>query len=121
MEMRSKRATALNWDDLPAAITGFLPTHEAREADAAVGAFAADAVVTDEGRSHRGAAEIRNWLVNGGSEYTYTTEFVGAHQVGEGRFDVAQHLEGDFPGGSADLHYRFVLAGDLIARLTIEP
>ncbi|WP_233219669.1 nuclear transport factor 2 family protein [Micromonospora sp. RP3T] len=111
----------MNWDDLPAVITGFLPAHEAREADAAVSAFAADAVVTDEGRSHRGVAEIRSWLVNGGSEYTYTTEFVGAHRVGEGRFDVAQHLEGDFPGGSATLHYRFVLAGNLITRLTIEP
>ncbi|MBY8875505.1 nuclear transport factor 2 family protein [Micromonospora sp. PLK6-60] len=119
--MNSKRATAVNWDDLPAVITGFLSAHQAREADAAVGAFAADAVVTDEGRSHRGTAEIRNWLVNGGSEYTYTTEFVDAHRVGAGRFDVAQHLEGDFPGGAADLRYRFVLAGNLITRLTIEP
>ena len=35
--------------------------------------------------------------------------------------DVEQHLEGDFPGGVADLHYRFTLDGALIDRLVIEP
>jgi hypothetical protein len=32
-----------------------------------------------------------------------------------------QHLEGDFPGGVADLHFRFALDGALISRLVIEP
>ncbi|MFG1801416.1 nuclear transport factor 2 family protein [Micromonospora carbonacea] len=121
MEMNSKRATAVTWDELPAVIREFLPAHEARELETAVGAFAADAVVTDESRSYRGVAEIRSWLVDGGSGYTYTTGFVGAHRVGEARFDVVQHLEGDFPGGSADLHYRFTMDGAVITRLTIEP
>ena len=31
--------------------------------------------------------------------------------------DVGQHLEGNFPGGVADLHYRFTLDGALISRL----
>jgi hypothetical protein len=35
--------------------------------------------------------------------------------------DVLQRLEGDFPGGVADLHYRFTLDGDLISGLVIEP
>ncbi|MFI6159170.1 nuclear transport factor 2 family protein [Micromonospora haikouensis] len=121
MELNSKRGTAINWPELPAVIRGFLPAHEARETETAAGAFAADAVVTDEGRSYRGTEEVRTWLVNGGSGYTYTTDFVGAHRVGEARFDVVQHLEGDFPGGSADLRYRFVLDSALITRLTIEP
>ncbi|TWJ21264.1 hypothetical protein JD76_01374 [Micromonospora endolithica] len=102
-------------------ITAYLPAHEARDTGTAVGAFAADAVVTDEGRTYRGLDEIRSWLINGGSEYTYTTDFVGARRVGEAEFDVVQHLEGNFPGGSADLHYRFVLDGALITRLTIAP
>jgi hypothetical protein len=32
-----------------------------------------------------------------------------------------QHLEGDFPGGVADLHFRFALDGALISQLVIEP
>ena len=34
---------------------------------------------------------------------------------------VTNHLEGDFPGGTVDLRYRFRLAGDRIARLDIAP
>ncbi len=32
---------------------------------------------------------------------------------------VGHHLEGDFPGGTADLDYRFALDGDRIQRLDI--
>ena len=35
--------------------------------------------------------------------------------------DVGQHLEGDFPGGVVDLHFRFTLDGASISRLVIEP
>jgi len=34
---------------------------------------------------------------------------------------VRQHLEGDFPGGEVDLHYRFTLSGASIGGLVIEP
>jgi hypothetical protein len=32
---------------------------------------------------------------------------------------VRTHVEGNFPGGVADLRYQFTLAGDQIADLTI--
>ena len=41
--------------------------------------------------------------------------------ITESTIVVGQHLEGNFPGGVADLHYRFTLDGALIARLVIEP
>lgn len=41
------------------------------------------------------------------------TTYLSAHRV--------QRLDGDFPGGVADLHYRFTLADGLISRLAIEP
>ncbi|WP_234319761.1 hypothetical protein [Streptomyces sp. KE1] len=34
---------------------------------------------------------------------------------------VTQHLKGDFPGGTVDLHYRFTLDQGLISRLDIAP
>ncbi|WFE24919.1 nuclear transport factor 2 family protein [Solwaraspora sp. WMMD791] len=119
--MEPNRETAVTWEELPTAIAVYLPAHQARDPETAIGAFAVDAVVTDEGRTYRGLDEIRTWLVDGGSGYTYTTDFVGAHRVGDAQFDVVQHLEGNFPGGSADLHYRFDLDGASITRLTIEP
>jgi ketosteroid isomerase-like protein len=115
------QSTSASWDELPAVITTYLLAHRDRDLDTAIGAFAADAVVTDEGRTHRGRAEIRAWLGGAASTYTYTTTFTGAVATGAARFDVTQHLEGDFPGGTADLHYRFALDGPAITRLVIEP
>jgi hypothetical protein len=34
---------------------------------------------------------------------------------------AVNHLEGDFPGGVADLAYRFTMDCDLIAELVIAP
>ncbi|MFG2064853.1 nuclear transport factor 2 family protein [Micromonospora sp. NPDC048871] len=121
MHKTSDPEAALTWAELPAVITAYLSAHEARDTETAVRAFAVDAVVTDEGHTYRGREEIRAWLTNSGSRYTYSTDFVGAHRIGAAQFDVLQHLEGNFPGGSADLHYRFTLAGTSIIRLTIEP
>ena len=97
---------------------------DARETDRALATLTPDAVVTDEGRDYTGHDDIGSWIATAASEYTYTTEITGA-TVLEGQadpsIDVTQHLEGDFPGGVADLHYRFTLDGALISRVVIEP
>jgi hypothetical protein len=118
-----KRTTGIrtDWDDLPPVIRTYLVAHRDRTADAAIATFTADAEVTDEGHTHRGRDAIAAWLRDAGSEYTYTTEFIGATVTGGRGADVVQHLEGDFPGGVADLHYRFTLDGERISRLVIEP
>jgi hypothetical protein len=113
--------TAASWDELPAVIRTYLTAHQSRDTDTAIATFTADADVTDEGRTHHGHEEIRTWLDSAASEYTYTTEFTGATRTGQARFDVTQHLEGNFPGGQADLHFRFTLDGPSICRLVIEP
>ena len=113
--------TPTSWDELPTAITTYLTAHEARDAATTISTFAADAVVTDEGRTYRSRDQILGWLNNAGTEYTFTTEFVGATTDHAGNVDVEQHLEGDFPGGTADLHFRFTMDGALIRKLVIEP
>jgi hypothetical protein len=121
MDMTSSTGTDLTWDQLPAAITTYLPAHQEHDNKTAIGAFAVDAVVTDEGKTYHGRDEIEGWLNKSAGEYTYTTEFAGASGDGGTGWDIVQHLEGNFPGGSVDLHYRFTLDGDLISRLVIEP
>lgn len=116
-----KQGTTTSWDELPATIATYLTAHEARDVASASEAFADDAVVTDEGNTYRGLEEIRDWLASAGAEFTFTTEFVGATTLEPTRIDVLQHLEGDFPGGVADLHFRFTMDGELISRLVIEP
>jgi ketosteroid isomerase-like protein len=115
------RATAITPDELPAVITDYLAAHRARALDAAIAHYTADAVVTDEGHDYRGPGEIRTWLARSASEYTYTIELTAAATADDQHFDAVHHLEGNFPGGVADLHFRFTLRGTLISRLVIEP
>jgi ketosteroid isomerase-like protein len=109
------------WDTLPAVITTYLTAHRDRDVDTAISAFTDDAAVTDEGHTVHGREAIETWLGSAGSEYTFTTEFAGATTTDPAHIDVLQRLEGNFPGGVADLHYRFTLDGALISRLVIEP
>lgn len=109
-----------DWDGLPDTIKTFMTALDARAVDHALATLSTEAVVTDEGHDYTGHDDIGSWIATAASEYTYTTEFTGATASGT-TVDVGQHLEGDFPGGVADLHYRFTLDGALISRVVIEP
>ncbi|MER7674624.1 nuclear transport factor 2 family protein [Kitasatospora sp. NPDC096128] len=112
----------VDFADLPAAVTGYLRAHDAKDATTAVAAFAPEATVTDDGRTYRGTAAIRAWLEQTGIQYTYTATLVGAERHSPDRYTAVQHLEGDFPGGQVDLRYRFVLdEHGSINRLDIAP
>jgi hypothetical protein len=105
--------------ELPEVITEYLKARKARDA-AAIDYYEADAEVTDEGITYTGPAEIAVWLSTSASEYTYSTEMTAAIFFGENRYDVTQHLEGDFPGGKVDLQFRFTMRDGKISRLVIE-
>jgi hypothetical protein len=113
--------TSIHTDQLPATVRGYLAAHVARDADAALRAFTPTAVVVDDGTTYRGTDGIRGFLSRAGAEFTYTTELVGAQRVDDERWVVTNRLEGDFPGGIAELRYRFAMDGDLIAELVIAP
>jgi ketosteroid isomerase-like protein len=113
--------TEIRPSELPAPIREYLAAHTARDVEAAAGAFTPTAVVVDEGRTHRGTAEVLAWLRGAGAEFTFTTELVGARRVDGARWVAVQRLEGDFPGGVAELQYRFTMAGDRVAELVIAP
>jgi len=115
------QGTMIVAEQLPTAVSSYLAAHRTRDIDTAMMSYTADAVVTDDGRTYRGADEIRAWLGRSASEYTYTTELTGATKIDDVHYDVVQHLEGNFPGAVIDLHYRFTLRGASIARLIIEP
>jgi ketosteroid isomerase-like protein len=105
--------------ELPDVIRSYLAAHATRDTDAALRTFGPDAVVTDEGRTFRGTDEVRSFLSDAGAEFEYTTELVGSERLGDGHWVVHNRLEGDFPGGVADLSYRFTIDGDRITELVI--
>lgn len=107
---------------LPPTVVRYLEAQRGPEGRAAVGdAFSADAHVRDEGIDHDGRDAIREWLSTAASEYTYTTTFTGQRHERPDRWVIAARLEGDFPGGVADLRFVFTVRSDLIADLVIAP
>lgn len=106
---------------LPAVLAAHLAAHEARDAEQELECYAEDAVVTDDGRTYHGLAEIRPWLSRAAREYTYTSEITAVRQDDDTHWTAVRHLEGDFPGGVVDLRYRYTLAADRITELTIAP
>ena len=113
--------TSIEPNRFPATIRGFLAARRTRDADAALRAFSTAAVFVDDGRTFRGTDEILGFLRDAGAEITYTTELIGAQRLDEARWVATNRLEGDFPGGVAELDYRFTRVGDRIAELVIAP
>ena len=113
--------TSVQPTQLPATIRTYLAAHAAGEAEAAARTFAATAVVVDEGQTFRGTQQVLDFLRHAGGDFTYTTELVGAQRLHDERWVAVNRLEGDFPGGVAELRYRFTLADDLITELVIAP
>jgi hypothetical protein len=104
---------------LPAPIRAYLAAHASRDDNAAASAFAPNATVTDEGKTHTGRLDIRAWRRRASTEYTYTTEVTGVRQEPDDVWIVAIRLEGNFPGHVADLEQRFTVRDGAIADLTI--
>ncbi|UPZ33784.1 nuclear transport factor 2 family protein [Streptomyces sp. LRE541] len=111
--------TDLLSDLLPTTVREFLAAHVVRDADTASSFLADDAVVVDQGETVRGREEAHAFLRDAGSEFEYTTEQIGAHRVDDAHWVVTVRLEGTFPGGVAELDYRFALRDDLVAELVI--
>jgi hypothetical protein len=110
--------TEADSEQLPAAIRTYLDAQEARDPDAALAVLSPDAVISDVGEAFSGEQGLRRFITEAGAEFTVTTEITSVARDG-GTWVVGHHLEGDFPGGTADLDYRFTLDGDRIQRLDI--
>jgi hypothetical protein len=82
--------------------------------------FAENAVVKDEGHTHKGRAAIIAWKTDASAKYQYTSEPLACEEK-EGKTVVTSHLVGNFPGSPVDLRYFFNLEGDKIASLEIIP
>lgn len=111
--------TDLPSDLLPATVREFLAAHVADDADTASSFLAEDVVVVDQGETVRGREDAHAFLRDAGSEFEYSTEQLGARRVDDAHWVVTLRLEGTFPGGVAELDYRFTLRNGLVAELVI--
>ena len=82
--------------------------------------FTEDAVVKDEGHTHRGWAAIKAWKTDASAKYEYTCEPLACEQK-DGKTVVTCHLVGNFPGSPVDLRFFFKQEGDKIESLEVIP
>ena len=92
-----------------------------RDLEATLPLFLADAVVVDESREWRGSDEIRQWRLGPVATYEYTTTVERIDAIDDTHCHVSGRIDGNFPGGTAELTWKFSTAGGLIGRLEIAP
>ena len=105
--------------DLPGPIAAYFAA-DTEGGEAVARCFTEDAVVKDEGRTHRGRAAIRQWKEDASTKYQYTSEPL-ACEPRDGTVVVTSRLTGTFPGSPVNLRFFFVLEGDAIASLEVMP
>jgi hypothetical protein len=102
-------------------VTRYFEADARRDVEAILALFTDDAVVVDERQTWSASAGIRAWQLGPASKYDYTVEVTGIEPTGEDSYRATGRLEGNFPGGTADLNFDFTIAGELISRLEIAP
>jgi SnoaL-like domain len=108
-------------ESAPDVVSRYFEADARRDIEAVLSLFREDAVVTDESREWRGLAEIRQWRLGPVSKYEYTTTIARIDHSDESHYRVSGHIDGNFPGGTAELEWDFSIVGGLISRLEIAP
>jgi ketosteroid isomerase-like protein len=103
----------------PEIIRRYLAAADAQDSAALAECFTTDGSVVDEEQTYVGRDAIRGWRDLIAGKFTYTTKVTGSEPGGPDTYRVRVHVEGDFPGGQADLTYSFELRDGLIAALHI--
>src|SRR3989454_9096639 len=105
--------------NLPKPVAAYF-TADKGDGEAVSQCFTENAIVKDEGHTHKGRAAIKEWKTDASAKYEYTSEPI-ACQEKDGKTVVTSHLVGNFPGSPVDLRFFFGLEGDKIASLEIIP
>ena len=105
--------------DLPKPVAAYF-TADKGDGEAVSRCFTENAVVKDEGHTHKGRAAIKQWKTDASAKYEYTSEPIACEE-NDGKTVVTSHLVGNFPGSPVDLRFFFTLEGGKISSLEIIP
>ena len=108
-------------DTSPEVIRRYLRAADEGDVEALAACFAASGVVVDEDTKYEGHDEIVRWRREVAGKYVYTSELTGTEAVGDTEYRVFIRIEGNLPGGVADLTYGFEIHDGAIAALNIAP
>ena len=101
-------------------VATYLAAEKAKDSKKIGDCFSADAVVRDEGREHRGTAQIQAWHREANAKYRYVVEPLEASVSGQATV-VRARVTGDFPGSPTELRFNFTISDGRIAALEVKP
>ena len=107
---------------LPVPISAYFSAKSGADPGETLACFTDDATVWDNGEDLElnGIDQIRNWLTGTVSSYNLSSE-VRTVEQSDGKYSVRVVVSGDFPGSPYAFDYRFLLHGEKIAELAIDP
>jgi hypothetical protein len=104
--------------NLPTSVKSLIQAQERHDGDAYAKNFLPDAKVFDEGRTHEGHDEIRQWIQRANAKYKTVMEPVEYRETSSGGILKAK-ITGSFEGSPAVLKYYFNFRENLISSLEI--
>ena len=94
----------------------FVESMNSHDSAAFITCFAPEAVVEDEGHTHRGTAEIKAWIEGAFAKYQPVLEVASMTNTETGAV-ITGPVSGSFPGSPVVLNYHLTIAQDQIATL----
>lgn len=102
--------------NLPTVVADLVKAQNLFDAVAYADCFSEIAVVFDEGKTHTGKAEIKNWIEKANEAYKAQMKPIAYSATEE---ILKAEISGDFPGSPIVLAYHFELKDELIQSLSI--
>lgn len=102
--------------NLPYVITELVQAQNNFDSTAYANCFTETAVVFDEGKTHNGKTEIKNWIDKANKDYQATMEPL---DYSETEHTLKAEVSGNFPGSPVILTYYYEFENGLIQSLKI--
>ncbi len=102
--------------NLPKVVTELVKAQNVFDSTAYSNCFTETAVVFDEGKTHNGKAEIKNWIDKANKEYQATMKPL---EYSETDCTLKAEVSGTFPGSPIVLTYHYEFESGLIQSLKI--
>jgi hypothetical protein len=103
---------------IPTYIKAFIEAQQNHDSDAYAKSFTPNAEVFDEGETHHGHHEIKQWIKNANEKYNSKMEFIDyVEQSSSGTLKAK--VSGTFPGSPIVLTYELKFENSLISSLKI--
>jgi ketosteroid isomerase-like protein len=104
--------------ELPPLIAQFVDAQNAYNAEAYTACFTESAMVHDEGKTHTGKQEIREWIAEANKKYQSVMKPVEYEQSAT-NVKLTAEVSGTFPGSPIVLKFHLGLKGNLIESLKV--